>query len=268
MNAKDSGLGDFPAWSVSDGVATVTLQRPKLLNRLQAEDVIRLREYWARIDADESIRVLVLTGTGRAFSAGYDLDELGERSGALPAGQLSARPLPDFPAMTVELEQLRVPTVCRLNGSVYGGATDLALCCDFRVGLSEIEMFMPASRLGLHYYTEGLIRWTHRLGTNAAKKLFLTAATIKAPEMREIGYLTDMVDPAQLDDTVNALVGRLAEQAPRAVEGMKRSLNQIARGTLDVAASDQRHVASLGSEDLREGMAAWQEKRKPRFKGR
>jgi len=268
MNAKDAGFGDFPSLCVTDGVATITLQRPRLLNRLQAEDVIRLREYWAQIEADESIRVLVLTGVGRVFSAGYDLDELSERSGAIPAGERSARPLPDFSAMTVELENLRVPTVCRLNGSVYGGATDLALSCDFRVGPSDAEMFMPASRLGLHYYTEGLIRWTHRLGTNAARKLFLTAATIKAPEMLAIGYLTDLVEPAQLDEVVNALVSRLADQAPRAVEGMKCSLNEIARGTLNVAASDQRHAASLGSEDLREGMAAWQEKRKPHFIGR
>ncbi len=268
MNARDESLGDLPVLTVAHGVATVTLQRPRVLNRMQAEDVIRLREILAEVERDAQVRVLVLTGVGRVFSAGYDLDELGERSGAIaPAGR-AERPLPDFPAMTLELESLRVPTVCRLNGSVYGGATDLALSCDFRVGRSDCEMFMPASRLGLHYYTEGLIRWSHRLGTNAARRLFLTATTIKAEEMLRIGYLTDVVAPEALDGTVDALVRTLSAQAPRAVEGMKRSLNEIARGELDVAASDERHRASLASEDLREGMRAWQEKRPPVFKGR
>lgn len=268
MNARDECLNELPELVVVDGVATVTLRRPRVLNRLQAEDVIRLREIWAEVERDPAVRVLVLTGTGRAFSSGYDLDELGERSGAIaPAGR-AERPLPDFPAMTLELENLRVPTVCRLNGPVYGGATDLALSCDFRVGRSDGEMFMPASRLGLHYYTEGLIRWSHRLGTNAARRLFLTSTTIKADEMHRIGYLTDVVAPEALDEAVDALVRTLAAQAPLAVAGMKRSLNQVARGELDVAASDARHRASLGSEDLREGMSAWQERRAPVFKGR
>jgi enoyl-CoA hydratase/carnithine racemase len=268
MNVQNEELGELPSLSFSEGVATITLNRPRVLNRMQAEDVIQLREYWAQIQSDKSVHVLVLTGMGRVFCAGYDLNELSERSGAIPAGVRSQRPLPDFSAMTVELENLRVPTVCRLNGGVYGGGTDLALSCDFRVGSTETEMFMPASRLGLHYYTEGLIRWSARLGTNASKKLFLTGVTIKAEEMKQIGYLTDLIEPAALDETVSALVDRLSQQAPLALEGMKRALNEIARGTLDASASDQRHVTSLGSEDLREGMAAWQEKRRPHFIGR
>ncbi|MBN9370709.1 MAG: hypothetical protein ABS53_00530 [Hydrogenophaga sp. SCN 70-13] len=268
MNARDEGLNDLPELSVAGGVATVTLRRPRVLNRLQAEDVIRLREIWAEVEREPDVRALVLTGTGRVFSAGYDLDELGERSGAIAPGERAGRPLPDFPAMTLELERLRVPTVCRLNGSVYGGATDLALSCDFRVGRSDCEMFMPASRLGLHYYTEGLIRWSHRLGTNAARRLFFTSMTIKAEEMQRIGYLTDVVAPEALDGAVDALVATLCAQAPLAVAGMKRALNEIARGELDVAASDARHRASLATEDLREGMAAWQARRAPVFKGR
>jgi len=266
MNTEVRPAGELPLFEVRGACAWITLRRPAVLNRLQAEDVIHLRELFARVNEDRNVRALVLTGTGRAFCSGYDLDDLGERSGALPPGQRT-RPPADFSAMTVELEQLRVPTVCRLNGSVYGGATDLALSCDFRVGTTGCEMFMPASRLGLHYYTQGLIRWSSRIGINAAKRLFFTSATIKADEMARIGFLTDVVAPEQLDPTVDALAATLCAQAPRAVEGMKRALNEIARGELDEAASDARHTASLGSRDLREGMAAWHEKRKPVFTG-
>ena len=267
MNSKTRDPGELPLLEIQGPVARITLRRPAVLNRMQAEDVSHMRGLLAEITANRDIRVLVLTGTGRAFCSGYDLDDLGERSGALPPGQLVGKTPPDFSAMTVELESLRVPTVCRLNGSVYGGATDLALSCDFRVGTTACEMFMPASRLGLHYYTQGLIRWSSRLGINASKKLFLTATTIQAEEMARIGFLTDVVAPEELDAAVDALVATLAAQAPRAVEGMKKSLNDIARGTLDEAACDARHVASLGSRDLREGMAAWHEKRKPVFTG-
>jgi enoyl-CoA hydratase/carnithine racemase len=267
MESKTRDPGAAPLFEVRGPCAWITLRRPAVLNRLQSEDVSELRELFARVREDRALRALVLTGEGRVFCSGYDLDDLGERSGTLPPGERSTKPSPDFSAMTVELETLRVPTVCRLNGSVYGGATDLALSCDFRVGTTACEMFMPASRLGLHYYTQGLIRWSSRIGINAAKKLFFTAGTIKAEEMARIGFLTDVVAPGELDATVTRLVDTLCAQAPRAVEGMKQALNEIARGELDEAACDARHVASLGSRDLREGMAAWHEKRKPVFTG-
>ena len=266
MNSK-TDPGQLPLLEQDGAIARITLRRPALLNRLQAEDVVWLREKFAQVNSDLSIRVLVITGTGRAFSSGYDLDDLSERTGALPAGELAAKPAPDFSAMTVELEACRVPTVAKLIGPVYGGSTDLALSCDFRVGTTDCEMFMPASRLGLHYYTEGLIRWESRLGINAAKNLFFTARTIKAQEMFHIGFITELVDPQELDDAVTNLVQILSDQAPRAVEGMKQALNEIARGTLDHEASDARAKACLGSEDLVEGMSAWQARRKPVFAG-
>ncbi|MDO8771145.1 MAG: enoyl-CoA hydratase/isomerase family protein [Burkholderiaceae bacterium] len=266
MNSKKD-VGQLPLLEQDGGIAHITLRRPSLLNRLQSEDVVWLREMISQINSDLNIRVLVITGTGRAFSSGYDLDDLSERSGALPAGELAAKPAPDFSAMTVELESCRVPTVAKLNGPVYGGSTDLVLSCDFRVGTTECEMFMPASRLGLHYYTEGLIRWESRLGINAAKNLFFTSRTIKAEEMFRIGFITELVAPQELDGAVKNLVQILSDQAPRAVEGMKQALNEIARGRLNHKASDERARASHGSADLREGLSAWQARRKPIFVG-
>src|ERR1700723_582684 len=190
--------------------ATIRLNRPRHLNRLQADDLDVLMKLFAEIEADSTVRVLVLTGTGRAFSAGYDLNSVAERATS-DVEQKSAGSA--FEAVVNRLEDIGVPTICRLNGGVYGGSTDLALACDFRIGLDSCEMFMPAARLGLHYYKSGIARYVSRLGVNNAKKMFLTAQKINAAEMLRIGYLTAMVSAETLDQEVDKLAGVLAGKA-------------------------------------------------------
>jgi len=241
--------------------ASIRLNRPKHLNRLQAEDLDVLLRLFDRIEADSAMRVLVLTGTGRAFSAGYDLNSVAER--AASAAEESAGSA--FEIVVNRLEDLALPTICRLNGGVYGGATDLALACDFRIGVDTGEMFMPAARLGLHYYKSGIARYVSRLGADNAKKLFLTAEKISAPEMLRIGYLTAMVPPESLDEEVDRLATLLAGNAPVAMAGMKRTINEIARGKLDEAAADQRARDSMRGEEIKEGVRAFAEKRPPKF---
>ena len=158
-----------------------------------------------------------------------------------------------------------MPTICRLNGGVYGGSTDLALACDFRIGVDTAEMFMPAARLGLHYYKSGIKRYVTRLGVDNAKKLFLTAQKIEAPEMLRIGYLTAMVPAEALDEEVDRLATVLAGNAPRAMRGMKRAINEFARGELDEAAADLRHRDSMRGTEINEGIKAFAEKRPPKF---
>ena len=242
--------------------ATIRLNRPKHLNRLQAEDLGELIQLFNRVEADPDIRVLVLTGTGRAFSAGYDLNSVAERAVSTNEQQSAGSA---FEIVVNRLEDLGVPTICRLNGGVYGGSTDLALACDFRIGVDTAEMFMPAARLGLHYYKSGIRRYVSRLGTDNAKKLFLTAQKISAPEMLRIGYLTAMVPLESLDEEVDKLAAILAGNAPVAMAGMKRAINEIAHGKLDEAAADQRHRESMRGEEIKEGIRAFAEKRPPRF---
>ena len=187
-----------PVLELNGARATIRLNRPKHLNRLQADDLDVLLDLFGRIEADAAVRVVVLTGTGRAFSAGYDLNSVAERAVSV-AEQRSAGSA--FEMMVNRLEDLGVPTICRLNGGVYGGSTDLALACDFRIGVDTCEMFMPAARLGLHYYKSGIVRYVTRLGVDNAKRLFLTAERISAAEMLRIGYLTAVVPAEALDET-------------------------------------------------------------------
>ena len=167
-----------------------------------------------------------------------------------------------------QLQALPLPTIARLNGSVYGGATDLALACDFRVGVAGMELRMPAARLGLHYYASGLQRYVSRLGLGAAKRLFLLAEAVPAEELLRIGYLDVLVNAEQLDAHVKRWAERLASNAPLAVQGMKLSLDEVAAGRLDSAAQRQRRADCSSSEDLREGVAAFAQRREPRFTSR
>jgi enoyl-CoA hydratase len=251
-----------PVLEIKGARATIRLNRPKHLNRLQADDLDVLLNLFAAIEADPAIRVLVLTGTGRAFSAGYDLNSVAERATSA-VEQRSAGSA--FEAVVNRLEDLGIPTICRLNGGVYGGSTDLALACDFRIGTDAGEMFMPAARLGLHYYKSGIARYVTRLGLDNAKRLFLTAEKIGAPEMLRIGYLTSVVPAEALDEEVDRLANTLAGNAPIAMRGMKRTIHEIARGKLDEAAADQRHRDSMRGEEIKEGIRAFSEKRPPKF---
>jgi enoyl-CoA hydratase/carnithine racemase len=179
-------------------------------NRIEPEDLLTLSQHLTAIDSNPGIRAVILTGTGKSFSSGYHLGDLAARPEAEVTSEDAGL---SFEAVVTQLENLRAPTICRLNGGVFGGATDLALCCDFRIGVSTGEMFMPAARLGLHYYPSGMLRYVSRVGLNAAKKLFLTAERIQAPEMLAIGYLTSMVEPDELDAAVEALAERLCAMA-------------------------------------------------------
>jgi enoyl-CoA hydratase/carnithine racemase len=259
---SDAAEASTPVLTVDGARATIRLNRPKHLNRLQPDDLEALLNLFDQLEADPAIRVLVLTGTGRAFSAGYDLNSVAERSTGAPGGQTAGSA---FEVVANRLEDLSMPTICRLNGGVYGGSTDLALACDFRIGVDTAEMFMPAARLGLHYYTSGIRRYVSRLGADNAKKLFLTAQKIEASEMLRIGYLTAVVPPEALDEEVDRLASILAGNAPVAMRGMKRAINEFSRGRLDEAASDQRARDSMRSAEIKEGIKAFSEKRPPKF---
>jgi enoyl-CoA hydratase len=254
--------GGPPLLQLHGGRATITLARPAHHNRLHVDDLLVLQQHIAALAADASVRLLVLTGTGRSFCSGFHLGDF-DRQPALPGAG------PRLFEETVDaLEALAVPSICRFNGSVFGGATDLALACDFRVGVQGMALRMPAARLGLHYYPSGLRRYVSRLGLATAKRLFLLADTVGADDLLALGYLDKLVPAAQLDAAVQQMADALAAGAPLALRGMKQSLDEIARGDFHLSTLREREARCAASDDLREGRLAMAEKRAPRFTGR
>jgi enoyl-CoA hydratase len=262
--SKDKPTSTTPILTIAEGKALVRLNRPAEHNRLEPADLEALIEMYDRIARDSSVRVLVITGTGKSFSSGFHIGALKERK----EGKQRDYDPNAFEKMVDRLEDLRVPTIAALNGGVYGGATDMALACDFRIGVEGCRMFMPAARLGIVYYNSGLRRYVSRLGLDNAKRLFLTAEPVEGPEMLRMGYLSELVPADQLMTRVDALASQIAGNAPLALAATKKALNDTAAGTLDATwhAGARRDCAA--SEDHQEGLRAWAEKRKPVFHGR
>lgn len=249
---------DTPQLTVDGAVATVRLRKPAVANRLSPHDLDALRAHLETVNGDERILVLRFVAEGKYFCSGYDISSLAADSA----------PSSLYFGATIDLvEAARPVTIAAVQGGVYGGGTDLCLACDFRLGTPQADMFMPATRLGLHFYAGGMTRYVTRLGVDQAKRLFLTADRIGAEEMLRIGVLTELVAADQLDSRLQVLTGQLADMAPQALLGVKRHLNLIARGQIDVQQIEQAVLRSERSRDIAEGARAWKEKRKPRFTG-
>lgn len=240
-----------PIFSVSDGCAMVRLNRPQHHNRIEPADVEVLQDILTSVEQDESVRVLVLTAGGTSFCAGYDLVTIANESPGRDEGK-GAGSVHDFEDVVGRLESCRVPTVCGLNGPVYGGGADLALACDFRVGVAVTHMVIPASRLGVHYYHGGLRRFVTRLGLGASMRLFVMSQRMDATEMLRIGFLNEVVaTPELLQDRIAEIADTLVRlPVPSVVEGMKRALNRIAQGDMDSGAADAAWAASVRSRSV------------------
>lgn len=234
-----------PALDCADAVATITLRRPAEHNRIDPDDIPVLRAHLAAAAARPGLRALVVTGTGaKTFSSGFTL------------GAILGRLDRSFEDLLDALERFPLPTICALNGSVYGGATDLALCCDFRIGVVGSRMFMPAARIGLHYYPGGLRRFVTQIGPAETKRLFLTAQTIDADTMLRIGYLTDLVERDALAARVAEYVAGLGRCEPGVVRSMKAQIDAIAAGDRDALTARADYEAALRSEALRARLGA------------
>ncbi|MBD9382058.1 enoyl-CoA hydratase/isomerase family protein [Achromobacter sp. ACM02] len=254
-----TGSADTPSLSVDGHVATIRLRRPGHANRLGPQDLAVLREHLDRVNADDAVRVLRFQSDGKYFCSGYDISSLASDSA----------PSSLYFGQTMDLiEAARPVTIAAVQGGAYGGGTDLCLACDFRIGTPQSDMFMPATRLGLHFYAGGMSRYVTRLGLDQAKRLFLTAEKIQADEMLRIGFLTELVPQEMLSVRLDALSAQIAAMAPIPLFGVKAHLNRLARGELDLAAIEQAVLRSEQSRDLAEGARAWKEKRAPDFTGR
>jgi enoyl-CoA hydratase/carnithine racemase len=248
-----------PRLSTDGPIARIVLDRPERHNALDAADLEAFRSHLAAVEAETSIRALVVTGSGDAtFCSGASLDQIesGEMSGRL------------FETLTQDLAAARVPTICALNGSVYGGGTEVALCCDFRIGVVGTRMSVPAARLGICYPASGLKRYLDALGPAVTRRVMLAGEELSADEMLSVGFLDRLVSPDELDDAADALASHLVGLAPLAVQAMKRILRALELDALDEAETEELVARCEGSEDLREGLRARREGRAPEFRGR
>ena len=239
--------------------AHLTLMREAAHNRLREPDLSQLEALIEQIDGQADIRVAILTGSGsKCFCAGFEIADIASTDWHDN----------QFGRTIERLEAARPPVICALNGSVYSGACEIALACDFRIGVSGMEMRMPPAELGLIYFALGLKRLVSHIGLSAAKRVLLSAETIDAETLLEIGFLDRLVAPDALTAETEALAARLEALSPLAVQGMKKLLNDIAAGELDETAARESALASFRSEDAKEGIQAFKEKRAPRFSGR
>ena len=234
-----------PVFCRVGGFMLIQLNRPAQHNRLDPADVDGMQVLLDQLAADRSIRALVITGSGdRTFSSGYTLQAI--------ASELDKR----FERMLDSLESLPQVTLVSFNGSVYGGATDMALCCDLRLGVPGMRMFMPAARFAMHYYPGGLRRYVNKLGLSAASKLFLTGMTIESDEMLRIGFLNEIVARDGLAHRTEEYLAAI-EMTDAAVVGMmKAHLRQVAERTADYANLEQVYQRSLASDELKNRLGA------------
>lgn len=234
-----------PALDFAGTAATITLRRPREHNRIDPDDIGILQEYLGDVARHPEVRAVVLTGAGgTTFSSGFTLSAIVDRLDR------------SFEDLLDAIEGCPVPTICAINGSVYGGATDLALCCDFRIGVQGSRMFMPAARFGLHYHPGGLRRFVTQIGPAETKRLFLTAQTIDAQTMLRIGFLTDLVARDALGSRVNDYIVALGKCETGVVQSMKKQIDAIAAGERGAAVSRQHYENSLRSDELRRRVGA------------
>jgi enoyl-CoA hydratase len=241
------------------GVALVTIDRQDALNALNVETLTELRDRLRELAQDDTARAVVLTGAGeKAFVAGADIKYM---SG------LDAEPARGWGALGHEaaslLEEMPKPTIAAINGFALGGGCELALGCDIRFASSKARLGQPEIDLGIIPGWGGTQRLARVCGLGVAKELILTGRMVDAEEALRIGLVNAIADPV-LDHAL-AVAAKLAEKAPLALGAAKRLLN-ASPGALDQEAVEFGGL--FGSEDAREGLAAFAEKRAPKFTGK
>jgi enoyl-CoA hydratase/carnithine racemase len=256
-------LLDRPA----DGVLRLTISNPAKRNAL---DHPILDAIAAVLNDIGDARAVLLTGAGGMFSSGYDIGEIPDDVFAEEAERLVAHP---FAAAIEGLQACEIPTVAALPGHTIGGGLELALACDLRVAADGILLGMPPAKLGLVYSHTGLRRFLEAIGAPRTRELFLTARNLDARTALDWGLVNRVVGVSDLEGVALDLVQDLAANAPLSVRGNKRAIRELLAAERQLDPEVERELielreASFQSEDLREGVRAFGQKRPARWKGR
>lgn len=251
-----------------EGVVTLTLARPDKLNALNVRMGEELCAALDGLAGRAGPRVLVVTGAGRMFSAGGDLGSMDEVAGSAAAIDHSVR---TFCGVARRLRELPLPVVARVNGDAFGGALGIVMACDFRVACDTARLGFVFTRVGLSGADAGVSYLLPRLvGVPKAVELLFLGETITGTEAERIGLVHRAVPAAALDEATAGLVGRLAAGPPLALRHTKRALYDGLARDLATDFEYEAYVQALcfHSEDHREGLRAFRERRAPAFQGR
>ena len=253
------------------GIGILRFNRPERRNALSPQLLIRLHEALEAWAQENEIRTVVITGAGdKAFSSGYDI--LAIPTDVTPEMAQRIRDSNPLELALASVKNFPYPTIAMVNGHCFGGALNLALCCDIRIGADDIAVGMPAARLGVVYPCDGIAQFVQVLGLGRAREVFFAARTYRGAEVQAMGLVDHLVPRSELQATTYALAEEIAGNAPLALKGIKRTLNLIeAAAPLGAEArreSEALMAAAFQSEDIKEGQLAFIEKRKPYFVGR
>lgn len=251
-------------------VLWITLNRPEALNSLSPEMVSELLAALGDAERDRTLRAVVLTGSGRAFCAGADLKAVEAMgSGDTDPARATGLFLEEVRKLMSRLERLRLPTVAAVNGLALAGGFELVLCCDMVVAADTAKMGDAHARYGLLPGGGGSARLPRKIGVNRAKQMMFTADHLPAGLLKEWGLVTEVVPLAELGAAVDRLLDRIVDKSPLVLERMKRLVDDSVDQPLEVALTAELIMSELHSysRDRAEGLAAFLEKRPPRFTG-
>ena len=259
-------LVDEPA----EGVVRLTISNPAKRNALDHPILDAISATLTELAApDSQTRCVMVTGAHGMFSAGYDIGEIPDAEFEDRAERLVAHP---FTEAIDALEAFPYPTLAVLPGHTIGGGLELALSCDLRVAKAQIKLGMPPAKLGLVYSHTGLRRFLDAIGAARTRELFLLGRYIEAPTALDWGLVTRLVGEAELETVALEIARELAGNAPLAQRGNKRVLAALLAAEGELAEDVEAELielrrASFASQDMREGMRAFAEKRPPRWRG-
>jgi enoyl-CoA hydratase/carnithine racemase len=269
MNAEEYASGklvlDFPA----EAVGRLRLNNPDKRNPLDHEVLDALATVLPELERGIEVRCVVITGTGKAFSAGYDIGSIPAESFERDAEALVAHP---FAAAMDAVSAHPFPVVAAINGHCLGGGLELAVRCDLRVCAIGAKLGMPPAKLGLIYGHTGLERFMDTVGVASTRDLFLTGRVLDAEKALRIGLVTELAADSELESASVALAAEIAGNAPLSLKGNKHAIERLARKA-ELSTDDERELVELrescfASDDFREGVTAFAEKRKPVWHGR
>ncbi len=264
MTPTTAPSGDI-LYELRDGVAFVTFNRPQARNAFTFQMYERLAEICAEINADRSIRAMVLTGAGgKAFAAGTDISQF--RAFDRPEDALGYETRID--RVLSALETCRVPTIAAITGACTGGGAAIAGCCDLRIAAGNARFGLPIARtLGNCLSMSNYSRFAALIGPARLKEMIFTARLVEAPEALQIGLVSEVVaDPADLMSRAEDLARTVAGHAPLTLQASKEALRRL-RPTIPQGQGEDLILMCYMSQDFREGIDAFLNKRSPDFKG-